>query len=132
MDRGVASVVHLDTHVVAWLYAGDLARIPAPALRVVESADLAISPMVGLELAYLVEIGRLTVPAEAIVADLGSRLGLRLDATPFPAVAAAASGLSWTRDPFDRLIAAQASVGADTLLTADEAIRANVAIARWE
>ena len=127
----MAPVAHLDTHVVAWLYAGDLARIPAAALHVVEIADLAISPMVGLELSYLTEIGRLTVTADAITADLGSRLGLRVDTTPFAAVAAAAAGLVWTRDPFDRLIAAQASVSADTLITADETIRANVSSTTW-
>lgn len=44
----------------------------------------------------------------------------------------AASPLSWTRDPFDRLIAAHAIVANAPLVTADETIRENLPLAVWD
>jgi PIN domain nuclease of toxin-antitoxin system len=46
-------------------------------------------------------------------------------------VVARARELRWTRDPFDRLITAQAAIGEDVLLTADESIRARYPHAEW-
>jgi PIN domain nuclease of toxin-antitoxin system len=40
-------------------------------------------------------------------------------------------GLTWTRDPFDRMIAAQAVVADAPLLTADETILDNLPLATW-
>lgn len=127
----MAPVAHLDTHVVAWLYSGELSRIPAPALAVLEVAVLAVSPIVRLELAYLQEIGRLSPAPNAILGDLATRIGLSVDDSPFAAVVDAAGGLSWTRDPFDRLIVAQAAIGADTLITADRLILERTAATTW-
>lgn len=44
----------------------------------------------------------------------------------------AAAPLSWTRDPFDRLIAAHAIVANAQLVTADETIRENLPLAVWD
>ena len=126
----MAAVVHLDTHVVVWLYAGDLDRL-APVANRLEGARLAISPMVLLELQYLHEIGRLAVRAEDVVGDLRERIGLRVSQHPFPEVADAALAMSWTRDPFDRLIAAQAAAEGCVLLTADARMLANTPRATW-
>ena len=128
----MATVIHLDTHVIAWLYAGQIPRLSARARAAIERDAIAISPMVELELEYLHEIGRLTVPSAVIVEDLERRLGLSVLETPFPLVVAEARRQSWTRDPFDRLIAAQAIVEGASLLTADEGIRAAVRAAVWE
>ena len=43
----------------------------------------------------------------------------------------AATGLSWTCDPFDRLIAAHAIVAGVPLLTADQTILDNLPQATW-
>jgi PIN domain nuclease of toxin-antitoxin system len=43
----------------------------------------------------------------------------------------AAADLSWTRDPFDRLIAAHAIVAGAPLLTADRTILDNLPQATW-
>lgn len=43
-----------------------------------------------------------------------------------------AAGLTWTRDPFDRLIAAHAIVAGAPLLTADRTILENLPQAVWE
>jgi len=44
----------------------------------------------------------------------------------------AANGLSWTRDPFDRMIAAQAIVADAPLVTADRTILGNLPLATWD
>ena len=46
-------LIHLDTHVVCWLYAGRLELLSPAARGAIERATLAVSPMVGLELQYL-------------------------------------------------------------------------------
>lgn len=60
-----------------------------------------------------------------------AQLGLRIDETPFGEVVARAHEQSWTRDPFDRLIAAQAIGSGASLISADESPRANVPSAVW-
>jgi len=42
-----------------------------------------------------------------------------------------AAELTWTRNPFDRLIAAHAIVADVPLVTADETIRDNLPLATW-
>jgi PIN domain nuclease of toxin-antitoxin system len=41
-------------------------------------------------------------------------------------------GLSWTHDPFDRLIAAHAIVADAPLVTADRTILENLPLATWD
>lgn len=123
--------MRLDTHVVVWLYTGEVERFSDTARDALEHDDLVISPIVELELAYLHEIGRLTVTGAVVVADLRARLGLALSALTTSAVVAAASTLAWTRDPFDRLIVGDAAAGDDPLLTKDGIIREHFPQARW-
>jgi PIN domain nuclease of toxin-antitoxin system len=123
---------HLDTHVLLWLYTGEVERLPASVRDAIEADDIAISPMVLLELSYLREIGRVDVDPEAVVADLSARIGLQVSATSFHHVAREALALSWTRDPFDRIIAATAIAEGATLLTADRTILECLSSALWE
>ena len=124
-------MIHLDTHVVAWLYAGQMGRFPEAVRAKLEAEALVISPMVRLELQYLMEIGRLTVGGQAICDDLHHRIGLRFAPESFEEVTHAALGLTWTRDPFDRLIAAHALVAGAPLMTRDATILAEVPRAQW-
>jgi PIN domain nuclease of toxin-antitoxin system len=91
-----------------------------------------ISPIVELELTYLHEIGRVTEPAAAPLAALRRSIGLQILDVPFAELVHAAHGLSWTRDPFDRLLAAHAIVSDAPLLTADQTILANLSLATWK
>jgi PIN domain nuclease of toxin-antitoxin system len=125
-------VIFLDTHVVAWLYAGDVERIPQVTRSMIDRSGLWISPIVMLELGYLKEIGRLTVAGDRIVETLVDTINLKICDFPFVAVAKAAMSQSWTRDPFDRLITAQASLRDMPLITKDRAIHANFTKARWD
>lgn len=106
-------------------------RLSPAAVDALEEHDLVVSPMVQLELTYLHEVGRLTVGGADVIGDLRERIGLQLSDVPLSAVVNAATPLSWTRDPFDRLIVADATVAATDLLTRDETIHANVPLARW-
>lgn len=125
-------MIHLDTHVVLWLADGQADRFPPAAVRAIDAHDLVISPMVLLELDYLREVGRTRLPARDIFAAVTARTGLRLSTASFSAVVEAASSLGWTRDPFDRLIAAQAIADGCGLLTRDVSIRGHMPGAVWD
>lgn len=124
--------MHLDTHVVVWLYNGNAELFPAPARRRIEAEPVCISPMVALELQYLHETGRLDVASHVVVADLRGRIGLGVSETSFAQIVSVAPTLTWTRDPFDRLIVAHATAEAAPLLTRDRRIRAHYADAVWD
>jgi PIN domain nuclease of toxin-antitoxin system len=127
----VAAVIYLDTHVVVWLYAGDLELVPQGVRDLLEGEELVISPMVELELQYLYESGRTTQPARVVVDALDEEIGLARCGLPFGQVIAAALDQSWTRDPFDRVIVAQARARRLPLLTRDQTIRDHYREAIW-
>jgi PIN domain nuclease of toxin-antitoxin system len=124
-------MIHLDTHVVVWLYAGDLSRFPAGARKRLEHDELRISPLVALELEYLHEIGRIAEGASPVLQDLARMVGLAQDDKSLADVVAAARGLVWTRDPFDRLIVGNAIAAKANLMTKDQTIRKHYRQAVW-
>lgn len=73
--------------------------------------------MVALGLTYLHEIGRTSAPSDVVLAELRRSIGLTISEAPFSSVVETATAPIWTRDPFDRLISAQAVVEGETLLT---------------
>ena len=127
----MADLIYLDTHVVVWLYAGELELFGNRARRDLEECDLLISPMVTLEIQYLHQTGRLTVEADPMIDDLRRTLDLRISDIPFHQVISRSLGNIWTRDPFDRRIAAQAALGQHRLLTKDQNIRDHYTRAYW-
>jgi PIN domain nuclease of toxin-antitoxin system len=124
-------MTYLDTHVVVWLYRGDLKRLSAAARERVDRDDLLISPAVLLELEYLNEIQRQRPAGLAVVRALQTDLGLKICDLPFPVVVEQALLEKWGRDPFDRLIVAQASVTHAPLITRDEKIRQHYPQSVW-
>jgi len=126
-----AGLVHLDTHLVVWLYSGYVNLIPPKIVAAIDDNSLLISPMVALEIQYLYETGRISVPADVILEDLDLRIGLRLDRLSFARVVRQSLKESWTRDPFDRLIVAQARIRQIPLLTKDRSIKKHYTNAQW-
>ena len=124
-------MIHLDTHIAAWLYAGERRRFSASVTRRIEREVVCISPAVELELQLLFEVGRTRQAAREVVSDLAARIGLRISEASFRAIVEAAAGLTWTRDPFDRMIVGNAHADRATLLTADETILENFRGAAW-
>lgn len=125
------AVIYLDTHVVLWLYEGLLKRFSKSALRLLEDNDLLISPIVKLELQFLHEVKRSTRSSEPIVNELGSQIGLAICDIAYEEVVNKAIELNWTRDPFDRLIVANALCRGVPLLTKDRNIRRHSKLAIW-
>ena len=91
-----------------------------------------VSPMVELELTYLYEVGRVTEPSAAPLGALRKTIGLEVADASLAAVARTAADLPWIRDPFDRMISAQAIVADSPLVTADQTILANLPLATWD
>jgi PIN domain nuclease of toxin-antitoxin system len=85
-----------------------------------------------LELEYLYELGRTKFRAQDILRKVEHETNLRLCVLPFATVAIAALDEKWTRDPFDRLIVANAKAnGFSWLISADEKIALNYPRTVW-
>jgi PIN domain nuclease of toxin-antitoxin system len=67
-----------------------------------------------------------------MLAALRQSIGLEVLDVSFAELVDTAAGLAWTRDPFDRLIAAHAIAAGVPLITADRAILANLPLATWD
>ncbi|NKQ35466.1 MAG: type II toxin-antitoxin system VapC family toxin [Chloroflexi bacterium] len=124
-------MIYLDTHVVVWLYAGLLEKFNQQVGEALNDQEVYISPVVRLELRYLYEIERITVDADAIVTDLSSRIGLNVCGKDYNAIVTQAMEVTWTRDPFDRLIVAHAALHDDILISKDQNILEHYAYALW-
>lgn len=128
------SVIHLDTHVTAWMYLRLDGKLSAAARREIRHADdIRISPMVMVELEDLISIGRIRAPSpEAVLGYLNEALnGVTVSQRSFVEVADHARMIGWTRDPFDRLIVANAITDHARLVTADARINDNFRQAIW-
>ena len=77
------------------------------------------------------EIGRARDPVPLMLAALRQSIGLEIADASLTELAHTAAGLTWTRDPFDRMIAAQAIIADAPLITADRTILANLPLATW-
>lgn len=114
----------LDTNVVLWLLLGDRHQVPEPVVGHVQDArsPVLVSAASVWEIAIKRSLGKLEIE------DRWPGALTRLGFAPCPVTAehaAAVEGLPWLhRDPFDRLLIAQAGVERATLVTADERIRA--------
>ena len=109
-----APVILLDTHAAIWLGTGH------PRSRPLERFQrLYLSPVSVLEVQFLLEAGRLRLAAGGSADELADDARWRLDEPPAAKLFSRACELGWTRDPFDRLLAAHALVRGWKLATAD-------------
>ncbi len=112
----------LDTHVWLWMVVAP-ERLSAAARRLVTSEDneLLLSAASAWEIAIKHALGKLQLPGEP--ADLVPEWMERTGVTPLPVLHRhalhVASLPAHHRDPFDRMLVAQAQVEELTLLTAD-------------
>lgn len=125
-------MILLDTHVVVWLHLDPGTRVPARVRDLLEADEPVVPSIVRLELQLLHEIGRLR-PTPAVVLDgLRAGAGIRELDCSAAALTERAAALTWTRDPFDRLIAAHALLEDAPLVTKDERLREHLPLARWD
>lgn len=125
-------MIYLDTHVAAWLYAGRTDLLPALAKSLLDGNELLFSPMAGLELQYLFEIKKTTAPAAIVLDELRRSVGLTMCDLPFEDIVRLSLNETWTRDPFDRIIVAQAKLRGEPLLTKDRTLRSRYERAIWD
>ena len=126
------NIIFVDTHVVVWLYIGNTELFSKMALEKIRKNELYISPVVKLELRYLYEIGRINEKPEKILKSLNREIGLKVSENSFGDIINEAIKLSWTRDPFDRIITAHASINGVRLITKDASILSNYKHAIWD
>lgn len=101
-------------------------------MELARGRELCLSPLVLVEIEILIEIGRVKLPnADLLLADLQDRLDLSLSDASMAAISKSACGFAWTRDPFDRLIVANAMADGAQLITADQMILRHFDRAVW-
>lgn len=120
----------LDTHALLWYVLGDRERIGGPLQKRIESGPSIVSVASFWEIAIKSATGKLVAPDDlpALVESLGFE------------VLAVASEHAWAvrnlshhhRDPFDRLLIAQAQIERLPILTADPAFAAYDVEVSWE
>lgn len=96
------------------------------AKKILETTELIYSPMSTLEIQYLYELNKIMYPASVIHSSLSKDIGLHASQLSFEIVVSYASEIKWTRDPFDRIIVAQAQASSAYLITADKIIQKNI------
>jgi len=109
-------MILLDTNAILWILAGEQRVEPLLDL----GDPLFISPVSLLEIHYLVEVGRVRESPGHSVGDLSEDPQWQLDSPPSDLLFLASLDLTWTRDPFDRLLAAHALCRRWRLATGDE------------
>ena len=97
-------MILLDTNALLWLHKGH----PRSRPLVATFQRLYVSPASTLELQFLVEAGRLRLRGQATVNDLVDDDRWAIDDPPSDRWFATAVDVGWSKDPFDRLLAAQA------------------------
>lgn len=110
----------LDTHVLLWLLAGEQERFGATTADALRERPAAVSAATVWEIAIKRSLGKLRAPAALVETVAAARLQL----LPITAVHAEyVAGLAdLHRDPFDRVLVAQAQLEGLTLVTADKSI----------
>jgi len=124
-------MIYLDTHLVIWLYAGSLDLISKEARRLLDDNELYISPIVELELQFLKEAGKIRKSPREIIEALHRDINLKICDKDFHNVIRESIAMHWTRDPFDRIIVAQATLSDNIILTKDASIRDHYKRAAW-
>lgn len=124
-------MILLDTHVVVWLYADPFGYLPEPVLNRINTEEVGLSPFVQLELAYLHEVKRIQIPGKTIIADLAPKLEMRITDPSTAMVCETATTMKWARDPFDRLLSAEATATNTPLITKNRTIRKHLDVAWW-
>ena len=112
----------LDTHVWLWWYAGDR-QLGREALALIKAApDVRFSAASAWEITIKRHLGKLIVPDDFAIGQELARDGFAELPITVAHAAAVHELRAIHRDPFDRMLVAQAQVEGLTVVTADDAI----------
>ena len=128
-------MIHLDTQIIVWLFEGENRRLSKRAAREIRDATaLTISPLVRMEIDMLIERKRIDAKSvDSMLAAIAEDFGpVAVSTARLSSIVEKALTIGWTRDPFDRLIVANAMADKTKLVTSDEKIRANFKDAVWD
>lgn len=114
--------VLLDTHFLLWAVLGSDRLEEFPWLEAYR--PWGISPVSFLEIQFLAEVGRLDVSQPGFSRAVAADPRFVIDEVSLVALVEKALPLSWTRDPFDRLLAAHSEARRVPLASLDRRIRA--------
>ena len=114
----------LDTHVLIWSLAGELGRLGPEARRALSDPDaqVVVSAVVIWEIAIKRGLGKLEAPVDLL--DRLKKAGVEFMSVTPEHADRVASLPNLHRDPFDRLLIAQALEGGYTVVTRDAAFAA--------
>lgn len=113
--------VLLDTHFLLWIVLGSGRLNEFPWLE--RYRPWGISPVSLLEIQFLAEIGRLEARQPELTRAVAADPRFVLDEVPLVPLVQKALPLSWTRDPFDRLLVAHSEARRVSLCSTDRRIR---------
>lgn len=125
------SMIFIDTHVAIWLYSGELDLFTPETLKLINENPICISHIVRLEMKYLNEIGRISPQPDVIIAALTDEIGLVYSENSIDRIISQAIHFDFTRDPFDRIIVADASINNSILISKDIVIKENYKNTVW-
>jgi PIN domain nuclease of toxin-antitoxin system len=112
----------LDTHFLLWIVTGAERLLAFPWLD--RYRPWGISPVSLLEIQFLAEVGRLSVDGPAFMEAVRQDARFVVDEVALVALIDKALSLSWTRDPFDRLLAAHSEARRVSFCSLDRRVRA--------
>ncbi len=124
-----------DTHVLIWLLGRDAPKSGTATVLASTDNRIVVSAVSAFEIAYKVRIGKLDSAAALVARWAEGMRALAAEELPLTeAHASMAGSMVWEhRDPFDRMLAAQAQIEGLILVTADRQLRnaPGVAVLPW-
>ena len=124
-------MIFLDTHVAIWLFSGQLDLFSPRVLKLINENRVCISHIVRLEMKYLHEIGRIKQQPVVIIDALIDEIGLVFSENSIEKIINQAIHCDFTRDPFDRIIVADAYINNSKLISKDQIIKKNYKNTIW-
>jgi PIN domain nuclease of toxin-antitoxin system len=112
----------LDTHVLLWLLAGEQSRFGPKALQAFGERAALVSAATVWEVAIKRRLGKLHAPSNLV--ETVAAAGLHLLSITASHAEHVADLPDFHRDPFDRVLVAQARLENLTIVTADEVVAA--------
>lgn len=122
--------IYLDTHVLVWLLSGEISLLSKKTAQLIEENDLITGAVNLLELEYLYEIKRIPMRSLEIYNELQATIDLRIHDLGDKAIMKSID-ISWTRDPFDRIMVASSAILNCPLITKDKLIHRHFPLATW-
>lgn len=121
----------LDTNSLIYYYNLGLRKFSEEVVSIMAESDLYFSASSLFELEYIYLKKRIIVSPDALIGRLTNEIDLLESQSSLSEVVRHSRNLSWTKDPFDRLIVGDAMALGAQLVTSDRLILQNFNQAIW-